>query len=289
MMSAERPRIVDRAGGVRVRAHGTAGPWVVAIHGGPAAAGEAAAIARGLADEFRVLEPWQRGSGAEPLSVARHIEDLRELIAARCGGARPALVGESWGAMLALAFAAEHPRLAGPLVLIGCGTFDTVSRARMRAILAERRDARLQRKLERLPAECPDEGERLARQYELMHALYDYDALPREEETAEPPPAFDVRAHTETWEDMLRLQAEGRYPAAFAAIRSPVLMLHGAYDPHPGAMIRRSLEPLLPQLEYHEWERCGHSPWRERQVRDEFFALLHAWLREHLADGGAKA
>jgi pimeloyl-ACP methyl ester carboxylesterase len=77
---------------------------------------------------------------------------------------------------------------------------------------------------------------------------------------------------------MLRLQAAGVYPAAFSAIDLPVLMLHGAEDPHPGALIRASLEPFLPQLEYHEWNRCGHYPWLERAVRDEFFATLTDWL-----------
>ena len=68
------------------------------------------------------------------------------------------------------------------------------------------------------------------------------------------------------------------YPAAFAAIHAPVLMLHGAADPHPGPMIRASLQPHLPHLEYHAWERCGHYPWLEKAVRDEFLAILHEWL-----------
>ncbi len=77
---------------------------------------------------------------------------------------------------------------------------------------------------------------------------------------------------------MVRLQAESVYPAAFAAIDAPVLMLHGAVDPHPGRMIRASLEPHLPQLEYREWKRCGHYPWLEKAVREEFFAVLREWL-----------
>jgi pimeloyl-ACP methyl ester carboxylesterase len=88
---------------------------------------------------------------------------------------------------------------------------------------------------------------------------------------------FDIRAHTETWEDMVRLQDAGVYPAAFAAITLPVLMLHGTYDPHPGQMIRASLAPFLPQWEYREWEHCGHYPWGEQFVRDEF-AVLRKWL-----------
>ncbi|HEX2973757.1 MAG TPA: alpha/beta hydrolase, partial [Tepidisphaeraceae bacterium] len=114
---------------LKTREYGTAGPVVLVLHGGPAAIGEAAPIARGLAGSFRVLEPWQRGSGEKPLTVAQHVADLHHLIT--CRGIRPALVGESWGAMLALAYAAAHPASAGPLVLIGCGTFDAVARARL--------------------------------------------------------------------------------------------------------------------------------------------------------------
>jgi len=82
----------------------------------------------------------------------------------------------------------------------------------------------------------------------------------------------------------LRQQREGVYPAAFAAIDVPVLMLHGTADPHPGPMIRASLTPYLPQLEYREWERCGHYPWLERAARGPFFEFLRQWLARRWAD-----
>jgi pimeloyl-ACP methyl ester carboxylesterase len=82
---------------------------------------------------------------------------------------------------------------------------------------------------------------------------------------------------------MVRLQGEGVYPAAFAAIKSPVLMLHGAADPHPGEMIRASLAPYIPFLEYREWERCGHYPWLEKATREEFFSVTRKWLAERLS------
>lgn len=273
---------MERVGALRLRTYGTTGPVVVVLHGGPAAVGSAAPLAHGLSDAFRVLEPWQRGSRAEPLTVARHIADLHELVASRCTGTRPALVGESWGAMLALAYAAVHPDSAGPLVLIGCGTFDPAARARMRATLAERTSDALRYRLECLVEECPDPGDQLTQRQALIYALYTYApiATVQDEGAGEP---FDMRAHTETWEDMVRLQEVGVYPAAFAAITSPVLMLHGTYDPHPGPMIRASLALYLPQLEYREWERCGHYPWAEQFVRDEFFAVLRAWLIQQLA------
>lgn len=263
---------------IEVREYGTAGPVVLVLHGGPGAPGSMAPVARGLADRFRVLEPLQRGSSSEPLTVARHVADLDEVVASRCGGTRPALVGHSWGAMLALAYAAAHPDRAGPLVLVGCGTWDPDARGRMRAIVDERTDEGLRRRLSRLADEVPDPDERLRVMGDLLLPLYSYELITADQEVE----ACDARAHQETWADMVRLQEEGVYPAAFAAIEVPVLMLHGAADPHPGCLIRASLETHLPQLEYQEWECCGHSPWLERAVHNEFFAALRGWLAQHL-------
>mgnify|MGYP006283980799 FL=1 len=264
---------------LRVRSYGTGGPLVIALHGGPAAVGSAAPLARGLEGDFRVLEPWQRGSGPEPLTVARHVADLHRLIETRCEGQPPALVGWSWGAMLALAYGAEHPEAVGPIALVGCGTFDRESRARMKSTIEERTDEGLRRKLERLPEDFPDPSERMLEARRLTRHIYDWSLEqgenPAREAEGQP---FDAQAHEETWQDMLRCQEEGLYPAAFAAIESSVLMLHGAYDPHPGRMIRDSLRPCLPQLEYREWENCGHSPWREPDAREEFFEVLRNWL-----------
>jgi len=262
----------------RIRTYGTSGPLVVVLHGGPGAAGYMAPVARGLADSFRVIEPLQRGSGSEPLTVARHVADLHELVESRCGAARPALVGSSWGAMLALAYAAAHPGSAGPLVLVGCGTFDRSARDQMRSTLDERIDESLRRRLKRLPMDFPDPDERLRVMSDLILPLYSYELLTEDQEIEE----VDARAFNQTWQDMVRLEEEGVYPAAFAAIHSPVLMLHGAADPHPGRMIRASLEPHLPQLEYREWERCGHYPWLEKAVRAEFFTVVRRWLTRHL-------
>jgi pimeloyl-ACP methyl ester carboxylesterase len=265
---------------IRVRQYGQAGPWVIAVHGGPGAMGSMASVARGLAGRFRVLEPWQRRSGGAPLTVARHVADLHHLAKSRCEAQRPALVGHSWGAMLALAYAAAHPDDAGPLVLVGCGTFDPAARARMEAIREARMDGALRAEMARLDRDIADPDQRLCALGRLMMRVDSYDLASVEMEME----VCDAAANRETWRDMLRLQENGVYPALFAAIRSPVLMLHGAADPHPGRTIRDGLAPHLPQLEYHEWACCGHYPWLERAVGDEFFALVGAWLARRSGD-----
>lgn len=272
---------MEQLGPLRARRYGARGTLAIVLHGGPGAPGSAAALARGLAGSFRVIEPWQRPSGSVPLTVLQHVQDLRELVVASRGAARtdciaPVLIGESWGAMLALAYAAHYPHELGPLVLVSCGTFDTVARDSLQRTVSERMSPELRRRWQRLELELPDPAERLTQQHLLTSSLYSHAPCARPE--TELMEKLDVPAHQETWQDMLRLQAEGTYPAAFASIKTPVLMLHGAADPHPGSMIRSSLLPVLPQLEYRQWERCGHWPWLEPEIRDEFFAVLYEWL-----------
>lgn len=244
-----------RIGPLLAREHGESGAMVLVLHGGPAAAGSAGPLAEGLGARFRVVEPWQRGSGGPPLTVARHVEDLRDLMEALSLSQAPMLVGASWGAMLGLAFAAAHPGWVKALALVGCGTFDKAARASLLSTLQDR-------------AGDPHP--------------YDFCPLTPPEEV--PGDDFDVRAFTETWEDMLLLQQAGVYPAAFRAIRSPVLMLHGDHDPHPGKQILAGLKPYLPNLQYMQLERCGHSPWNEKHARAPFFSHLEGWLAAHAAD-----
>ena len=100
---------------MRIRNYGNSTSSVVVLHGGPAASGDVAPVAQGLSDLFTVIEPWQRGSGAETLSVAHHVEDLHSVIMGLDCASPPALVGHSWGAMLALCYAATHPSKPGAI------------------------------------------------------------------------------------------------------------------------------------------------------------------------------
>jgi pimeloyl-ACP methyl ester carboxylesterase len=259
---------------LKVRSYGSSGPRVIVVHGGPGACGSMAQVARGLADSYRVLEPFQSGVA---MTVAEHVADLHEVVESQKEAVAPAIVGHSWGAMLALVYAAAHPAMVGPIVLVCSGTFDLPSRERFGANMAKRMDAEMRQRLDRLK-QLPDSNERFRALGDFTMELYSYDLATTDQEIDESEPG----ANSETWDDMVRLQGKGVYPAAFAAIKSPVLMLHGAADPHPGAMIRASLAPHIPQLEYREWARCGHYPWLEKATREEFFSITRKWLAERL-------
>jgi pimeloyl-ACP methyl ester carboxylesterase len=261
---------------LKVRSYGGSGPRVIVVHGGPGACGSMAPVARELADSFRVLEPFQSGIAT---TVAGHIADLHQVVESRSDSVAPALVGHSWGAMLSLAYAAAHPDKAGPIVLVCSGTFDLPSREMLSANMAKRMDSDIRRRFEQVD-QLKDPNARFLALGDLTMQLYSYDLLTTDQEIDESEPG----SNSETWEDMVRLQGEGVYPAAFAAIKSPVLMLHGANDPHPGQMIRASLAPHIPQLEYREWDRCGHYPWLEKSTHDEFFSVLRSWLAKQLGE-----
>jgi pimeloyl-ACP methyl ester carboxylesterase len=255
------------------REYGSTGPTVILVHGGPGMAGYLAPVGRALAHDFRVLEPFQRRFGAARLTVAQHVADLHELVSEH---ERPALLGSSWGAMLALAYAAEHPEAVAGLVLVGCGTFDPEARAVFLRALEERTE-HLRGRFAELRRTIPDPDRRYVLTGELMLPAYSHELASTELELA----SADARGFDETWADMLRCQEEGQFPQTFSNIDSPVLMIHGEADPHPGAMTRDTLRAVMPQLEYVELDRCGHYPWLERHARAQFFSILREWLERH--------
>ncbi len=235
-------------------------------------------LARELSDSFRVLEPFQRGVGPERLTVARHLADMHDFIEAHRAGKRLLLVAHSWGGMLTLAYAAAHPDVPSAIALVCCGTFNEATRAKMNEIIESRKVGEVKRQFQQMEQET-DPNKRMALMSKVMLKVQSYDLLPREGKGESRRQAGTASFQREAWEDMVRLQNRGVYPAAFASIKAPVIMLHGTYDPHPGPMIYNCLKAYLPQLEYREWERCGHYPWLERHAREEFFVALKEWLK----------
>jgi pimeloyl-ACP methyl ester carboxylesterase len=264
---------------LRMRRWGQPGRTAIVLHGGPGSPGSAGPLAQALADPLYVLEPFQRWSSSAPLTVDQHVGDLADVLSQYTPDEKPALVGVSWGAMLALVFACRHPYRVSAVVLVGCGTFDENARAHLQQTLEQRTNPEIRARLANLEATFPDETERFLEAHRVSDPIYTFCRYADANDTIE---QFDIKGHFETWSDMLRLQASGSLPAAFASIDCPVLMLHGTYDPHPGAMIRDSLARYVTHLEYHEFEKCGHIPWVEEHARDRFLVTARQWLNTHV-------
>ena len=123
-------------------------------------------------------------------------------------------------------------------------------------------------------------GVKIRAKRKLTERAYSYDPIPVSNQL-DLNEAFDSRAYTETWNDMMKLQEDEYYPSAFSRIKVPVLMIHGDYDPHPGEMIYAKLKTYIPQLEYYKLTNCGLFPWQERSARKEFFMILSNWLLQN--------
>ena len=88
------------------------GPPLVCLHGGPGLWDYLAPLAALLDDTFTVVGYDQRGcgrsTGCGPFTIAQAVDDLDQVRTA-LGFDRWAVAGHSWGAELALRYAAGHP------------------------------------------------------------------------------------------------------------------------------------------------------------------------------------
>ncbi|NPT34021.1 alpha/beta fold hydrolase [Paraburkholderia xenovorans] len=98
---------------------------VVVLHGGPGSGSQPGALRLFDLTRFRVVLIDQRGTGAStPHGSVRHnrtdrlIEDI-EAIRVRLGVERWGVLGGSWGAALALAYAGRHPQSVTGVVMRG--------------------------------------------------------------------------------------------------------------------------------------------------------------------------
>ena len=213
------------------------------------------------------------------MTMDQHVADLNVVLD------EPAhLIGWSWGAMLALSFTSIHPKFVRSIVLVGCGTYDADTRAKYSAAMAAGTTDAVKQRVANLDSsmkQATDTSERNRLFAAIGHAA----DMAQTSNTMASPIDHELEAdalgYDETWADVLRLQADGIEPQRFASITQPVLMLHGADDPHPGSAIRETLRQYIPGLEYKELPNAGHKPWLERTARDHFLATLNAWLEPH--------
>ena len=165
--------------------------------------------------ELSVLEPYQT-----QMSLAGQIQELADQI-------RPdsplALVGHSWGGMLAALTAAEYPSFVRRLIPVGCGSVRdgdglTVKETRLRG-LGEPDAAVYQGLLERLSAGAAT-PEELALLGSLAMRADRYDAVPDKHDDP-----IDVRTdiHQAVWPEVAALRARGGLAQRVGRIACPVL------------------------------------------------------------------
>ncbi|MBN1888690.1 MAG: alpha/beta hydrolase [Thermoflexales bacterium] len=256
-----------------VRLYGESPYGVALVHGGPGAGGEMTPVARELAPNRGVLEALQTAT-----SLEGQVEELKTVLEENAQ-LPVRLIGFSWGAWLSCLLAAGYPQLVSKLVLIGSGPFEQryVSQLEETRLsrLNEPERAEFQSTVSRLNE--PAEAERdalLARLGVLASKADAYDPLPHESERL--PSHGDI--FQGVWQAAAELRRSGQLLDIARRIRCPVVAIHGDYDPHPAAGVREPLSAALERFRFIMLERCGHTPWLERQARASFYAILEREL-----------
>ncbi len=258
----------------RLRKHGQKPYSTAVIHGGPGAPGEVRPVAERLSSECGVLEPIQT-----EFSVEDQVDELKDILL-QYGNPPFKLVGHSWGAWLSYIFAAIHPDLVEKAVLIAGPPFREKYAGDIRKTRLERLEEKERAEAEDLFGKLEgdsgdDDGETLLRLRELIEKADSYDPLPDEEaHRAEIQPEMYRRI----WGEARDIRQSGELIELAEFVESPVVAIHGSYDPHPAEGVREPLSQALEDFRFVLLEKCGHTPWLERKARDKFYAILEGLL-----------
>ena len=246
------------------------GPPVVCLHGGPGLWDYLASLATLLDDTFTVIRFDQRGCGRStadggPFTIAQAVDDLDQVRAA-FGFDRWAVAGHSWGAELALRYAAQHQERTAAVAYIGGVGAGNGFRE---AFVAER-DRRLGPDRERVAelSAIPAGDRTLAEEREwcLLQWRADYSPTPEAAghalalwETRPPGALVNIAANRGLWGD----RSTEDLCLAAARVACPVTMIFGEDDPRPWTA-SDSLLAALPSASRMVLKGAGHAPWAER-------------------------
>ena len=249
-VTAASPIYPGQRGQVEYRAAGDASnPVVLMLHGlGSSSAGYRAQFA-GLSRDFHLIA-WQAPGFGGSSPIPRHdagIDDYADALEAFLRALRierlSALVGSSWGSVVALAFTRRYPALVSSLVL----SAPNVAKGR---VIGEARDAELDAWLRTADISIPVSRAAIANRLLTSHT-----------------PSV-VRQHvehlrdamtTEGWRQAIRSLFTVYTPDIISEVRCPITILSGTLDqvaPHRDHA--KTLLAAAPRAKSISFEDCGH-------------------------------
>jgi len=258
---------------LNLRKYGTSPYSVVVVHGGPGAPGEMRLVAEELSKSRGVLEPLQTAD-----SVDGQIEELQRAIEENF--TTPVyLIGWSWGAWLAYLLSARAPQLVKKLIIVSSGPFEEsyakeIMPTRMARLSSEEK-AKVETILKALQSK--DNNNEILEQFgQLMDKADTFDPI---EIASKEEFEFQPEIYEKVWTEAARLRSTGQLLELGKNIICPVVSIHGDYDPHPYLGVKDPLSNTFNNFRFVLLEKCGHTPWKEKQARDKFYEILKAELK----------
>ncbi|HJR53650.1 MAG TPA: alpha/beta fold hydrolase [Gemmatimonadota bacterium] len=266
---------------IRIREAGHGEP-ILCIHGGP---GMSSGYffpdpdiwgpgLRALAVERRVVAYDQRGCGGsgvpdveQPLALSRHVDDV-ESVRAALGLERPIVLAHSFGSVLAILFALQHPESLSGLIILG-GAPTRAFMAGYRQAVATELPADVQWRLAEIQAgEIDDDAMR--ERFRLALPLYFHRALSDEERDS-------LLAGLDFSGSVNRAVAAGleRYDLteALPHVRAPSLVIYGASDRVVQPAYQLEFRGRLLTARFVEFQESGHFPFLEEP--EPFARVVH--------------
>jgi proline iminopeptidase len=254
-----------------------AGPATVVLHGGPGAQHDYLLPGfDALAGGRTLIYYDQRGGGRSavpreiPVGWREQVADL-EALRVVWGLDRLTLAGYSWGGLLALLYAREHPERVERLALVSCAAVWRAARTEFERRLAERTAAPEIQAARRavqdggLRERSPEEYRR--RMFEFSVAGYFHDWRKARELT---PFRITARTQQEVWDSLGDFDLRPDLPG----LDLLALVVHGESDPIPIATAEELARLLGAPLQ--RIPACGHVPYVEAPAT--FARLLDGFL-----------
>lgn len=190
------------------------------------------------------------------------------------------LIGFSWGAWLSFIVTARYPDLIKKLWLVGSAPFAERYVPELQAIRLSRLSEAERREWATIIQALAQPGSAgidtlLARLGTLASKTDTYDPIEADEIDRV---GYQGYIFQHVWNAAAELCRNGQLLALGRDIHCPVTAVHGDYDPHPAEGVQRPLSVVLKHFRFVLLERCGHTPWLERQARENFYRIIQEEL-----------
>jgi pimeloyl-ACP methyl ester carboxylesterase len=259
---------------VRRAGNPDAGEILVAINGGPGQSSEYMLDLERLAGpDLAVVTYDQRGTGRsdspppqpDNFELADYVADL-EAIRQTLGMEKIHLLGHSWGALIAIAYATTHPENTGMMILMGGASSSwDATQAGMRRF-SQHLD-----QLQRAGVISSTLPSGVDEQFEAILPAYLSD--PAAELEGWQAPTNNQRTNSLTWTTVRGYDLS----ASLSQLTLPVLILWGQDDPFGQEMAQATRDALVnAEVEYILLPRCGHY-WHE--CPEPFYSAVSNFLQ----------